>query len=186
MFNSRCSIIRSFFIYCLLTLAVFTSIRGGASPREDAIKSGFIYNFARYSQGKWFNETTNKNYYICSFNAQFIASANHTLKARKIKNLPVIMSLLSSQFDNISHCNTLFMTKDDVDKWSYLVKQVPLTSIMLVGEFDDFIATGGHINFFIVGGKVRFEVNPDKLKQSGILMSSKVLRLGRTNKANSQ
>ncbi|WP_413699171.1 YfiR family protein [Psychromonas sp. KJ10-10] len=35
----------------------------------------------------------------------------------------------------------------------------------------------------MLAGKIRFEVNPDKLKQSGIQMSSKVLRLGRTNKA---
>lgn len=177
-------IFRRLFIY--FTLTVFTSITGMASPREDAIKSGFIYNFARYSQGEWFDESTKKNYYICSFNAQFITNATQTLKDRLIKNLPVSMSFLSSQFDNIAHCNTLFITKDDVDKWLYLVEQVPMTSIMLVGEFDDFIITGGHINFFIAGGKVRFEVNPDKLKQSGILMSSKVLRLGRTSKVDSE
>lgn len=179
-------IFRRLFIYCIFTLIGFTSITGIASPREDAIKSGFIYNFARYSQGDWFNESKNKNYYICSFNAEFISNAKQTLKERKIKDSPVVMSLLSSKLDTIDHCNTLFMTKDDVEKWQYLVEQVPMNFIMLVGEFDDFIVTGGHINFFIVGGKVRFEVNPDRLKQSGILMSSKVLRLGRTSKGDSE
>ena len=53
------------------------------------------------------------------------------------------------------------------------------SNLMLVGEFDGFLASGGHINFFIVGGKVRFEIDPIKLKNSGINMSSKVLRLGR-------
>ena len=80
-----------------------------------------------------------------------------------------------TQFDSLSDCHTLFITKHDLNKWYYLVKKVPMKSIMLVGEFDDFILTGGHINFFIVGGKIRFEVHPDRLKQSGINISSKVL-----------
>jgi hypothetical protein len=50
---------------------------------------------------------------------------------------------------------------------------------MIVGETDNFIVQGGHIRFFLSGGKIRFEVSPDKLKLSGITMSSKVLRLGR-------
>ena len=54
-----------------------------------------------------------------------------------------------------------------------------LSQSMLVGDFESFIPSGGHISFFIVGGKVRFEIDPVKLKQAGINMSSKVLRLGR-------
>ena len=54
-----------------------------------------------------------------------------------------------------------------------------LSGIMLVGESEGFLITGGHINFFIVSGKVRFEIDPKSLRHSGINMSSKVLRLGR-------
>jgi hypothetical protein len=174
------------FIYLFLILGMLYSQVVTASPRENAIKSGFIYNFARYSQGEWFNGEIIKNYNICSFNALFVDSATRILKGRKIQDRPVIISLLTSEFDSLSDCHTLFITKHDLNKWYYLVKKVPMKSIMLVGEFDDFILTGGHINFFIVGGKIRFEVHPDRLKQSGINISSKVLRLGRTNKAELQ
>ncbi|WP_413699172.1 YfiR family protein [Psychromonas sp. KJ10-10] len=119
-----------------------------ASPREDAIKSGFMYNFARYSEGKWFNAPLMKSYNICSFNDQFVLTANQTLKNRSIKNVPVSVLFLTSEFANIDHCHTLFISKEDIDKWSYLSKYLAITTIMLVGEFDDFILTGGHINFF--------------------------------------
>jgi len=172
------------FVLWLFIMIFFVSGRAAASPREDAIKSGFIYNFARYSHGEWFNAEQKSSYNICSFDTQFVTIATHTLAARSIENRPVVVHLLRSEFEGITNCNTLYLSKNDADKWYYLSANEALSKLMLVGEFDGFIASGGHINFFIVGGKVRFEVNPDKLKQSGIDMSSKVLRLGRTNKGN--
>lgn len=155
-------------------------ISGGAiaTPREDAIKSGFIYNFARYSQGEWFDATLNESYNICSFNTQFSEVASKTLKGLTIKTRPVVINLLTSEASSIA-CHTLFISASDIEKWENLMVQQLLSKSMLVGEFQGFLRSGGHINFFIVGGKVRFEIDPVKLKLSGINMSSKVLRLGR-------
>ncbi|WP_415230864.1 YfiR family protein [Psychromonas sp.] len=167
-------------------ITVLLSGRTVASPREDAIKSGFLYNFARYSQGDWFNAELQPRYNICSFDPQFVDIARQTLKARTIKKVLVTVHLLSTKFDSIADCNTLYLTKNDVDEWLYLINNVTLSKMMLVGEFNGFIESGGHINFFIVGGKVRFEVNIPKLKASGIYMSSKVLRLGRIHKGDNE
>ena len=52
-------------------------------------------------------------------------------------------------------------------------------NIMVVGETDVFIQSGGHIRFFLSSGKIRFEIAPKQLKDAGITMSSKVLRLAR-------
>ena len=167
-----------------LILTFFVSGEAAARQRESAIKSGFLYNFARYSQGKWFNPARESSYTICSFDPQFIDIATLTLKDRAISHIPVKLHLLEATFSGIADCNTLFISKKDTEQWADLIasNQLLKLKIMLVGELPDFIATGGHINFFIVGGKVRFEVDPDKLKASGIKMSSKVLRLGRPYK----
>lgn len=170
------------FIFCFLIVIFFVSGRAVGNTRESAIKSGFIYNFARYSQGDWFDARKNLSYTICSFDPQFTNIASHTLKGQTIKQLPVIVHLLTSEFENITDCNTLFISKNDHDKWMYLLTNKIFPKLMLVGDFDGFIASGGHINFFIVGGKVRFEVNTEKLDKTGIHMSSRVLRLGRTHK----
>lgn len=150
-----------------------------ANSREDAIKSGFIYNFARYSQGKWFNASEQKSYNICSFNTEFIVTATKTLKALSIENRPVELVLLTGDKPDMINCNTLFISKADADTWHTILKNEAMPPLMLVGDFDRFLATGGHINFFIISGKVRFEVSPSRLRKSGIKMSSKVLRLGR-------
>ena len=172
------------FASLLFILSFFASGLALASQREDAIKSGFIYNFARYSQGEWFNYKDSASYNICSFNKQFVDVAKYTLKDRSIKNVPVSVHLLSPESANLSDCNTLFITQNDTEIWQNLIIDKQFFKLMLVGEFSDFLATGGHINFFSIGGKIRFEVDPIKLQESGINMSSKVLRLGRTHKGN--
>jgi hypothetical protein len=173
------SILRQILTINLLLAIVTLSNQVIASPREDAIKSGFLYNFARYSEGEWFNANKEKSYNICSFNSEFTTTASLTLKNLTIESRPVIVNLLTK--DNLSEigCNTLFISKQDMGLWPDLIAQRNLIGIMLVGESEGFLSAGGDINFFIVGGKVRFEINPNSLRRSNINMSSKVLRLGR-------
>ena len=165
----------------LLLLSILGSTGVNATLREDAIKSGFIYNFVRYSTGSWFDQEKSDRYLICSFDHQFVEIAALTLKGRTIYSLPVELQLIPPDLYGINSCNTLFVTKKSMDFWTETLITYPLPKLMLVGEFDGFIEAGGQINFFIVGGKVRFEVNQQKLREAGIEMSSKVLRLGRTN-----
>jgi len=174
-------ILHKLFVTKLILVMLFISGEVIATPREDAIKSGFLYNFARYSDGIWFNPDIQTHYNMCSFNPEFIAAARHTLKGLTIKNRPITVNLLMSEPGSIEvkECDTLFISKYDIDTWDVLFKNENYSKLMLVGEFDDFLSSGGHINFFILGGKVRFEIDPVKLKKSGINMSSKVLRLGR-------
>lgn len=170
----------------LLLLAFVVSTEAVATVREDAIKSGFLYNFALYSHGDWFNPSLQSYYNLCSFNPHFIDVAKNTLKGLTIENRPVVVNLLTSATEDSIECHTLFVTKADVDKWNRLMAKGRLSQSMLVGEFQSFITSGGHISFFIVGGKVRFEIDPVKLKQAGINMSSKVLRLGRMHQGGLQ
>jgi len=170
-------------IYHLLVTALLLPALVFASPREDAIKSGFLYNFARYSDGEWFNSETETKYRICSFNKAFFDVAKAALKDLKVKERPVVINLLVAQTENINQCNSLYIAKEDMEKWSSLSDMHSDSKMMLVGDFEGFIKMGGHINFFNVGGKIRFEIDPQKLKKSGINMSSKVLRLGKIYKA---
>lgn len=173
------SIFRSIVTIQLLVVLLIISQEATANSREDAIKSGFLYNFARYSEGAWFNAAIQSNYHICSFNPDFIMTASNTLKDLTIETRPVILTLLTIDKIDIVDCNTLFISKADDELWHSLINKTNLSALMLVGETEGFIQSGGQINFFIVSGKVRFEIDPEKLRASGINMSSKVLRLGR-------
>ena len=51
--------------------------------------------------------------------------------------------------------------------------------VLLVGESDGFANEGGAINFFTVGNKIRFEINPRAAEAAGLRVSSRLLRVAK-------
>lgn len=162
----------------IITLLLTISQSVSAIEKEYALKAGFLFNFARY--GEWHNThaRTATSFTLCSPDVNFIDIASTVLKGRAVNELPIKSVEVSLTETNLNQCNILFITSDTLEAWQQLNNK-HLADVMIVGETDNFIQQGGHIRFFLSGGKIRFEVSPDRLTLSGITMSSKVLRLGR-------
>ncbi len=159
----------------VLVLLIFFScfvIGGELTPREYKIKAGYIYNFIRYT-----STNDNQTIEVCSHSHDFLEAANLLLDHRKLNNRSVDARHVHR---TIEGCDVLFVTEQDVNWWKevFANKQLP-AGLLVIGESKDFAKELGHINFVVVGNKVRFEVNPDALKASDINISSKVLRLGK-------
>jgi hypothetical protein len=150
-----------------------------ASDRESALKAGLIFNFAVYSKGKWFDAVKHQNYLICSPDPDFVRVARQALQHKKVQNTDVLVQHVSIDTLHNHDCNSIFFSIDT----NILLASDSLANdsigAMLIGESDGFIEHGGHINFFIAGGKVRFEIDPIGLRKSNIEISSKVIRLGK-------
>ncbi|GGP79278.1 YfiR family protein [Shewanella ulleungensis] len=169
--------IKRVFLGLTLPLLLIQSQSVNAIDTEYALKAGFLFNFARYSE--W-TDTSNAvdHFVLCSPDRDFIDIASTVLSNRKVNNLPISTKTVSLTDADLSQCQVLFITSDTLNQWlnSTLGK---LNNIMIVGETEDFITQGGQIRFFLSSGKIRFEVSPEKLTAAQITMSSKVLRLGR-------
>ncbi len=147
------------------------------SEREFQIKAGFIYNFAHYSHLASPPELAKSRYVICTWDPSFLSVAQEVLHGRSIDNRPVVLLQLKTTQLNDATCDAVYVMPSD--PFPSLQPKASEQPPLLIGDTDEFMRQGGHIRFFYVGGKVRFEVAPDRLKAAGILMSSKVLRLGR-------
>ncbi|WP_350431603.1 YfiR family protein [Shewanella sp. H8] len=148
-----------------------------AIEKEYALKAGFLFNFARY--GEWNNHSnTATSFTLCSPDSSFINTSRTVLSGRKVNKLPIKNIEVILTESDLTLCDILFITADTLESWQQSNNK-HLSDVMIVGETDNFIQQGGHIRFFLSGGKIRFEVSPDRLTLSGITMSSKVLRLGR-------
>ncbi|WP_137225838.1 YfiR family protein [Shewanella sp. MEBiC00475] len=161
----------------LITLLLTISQGVIAVEKEYALKAGFLFNFARY--GEWHNHSnTATSFTLCSPDNSFINTSRTVLSGRKVNKLPIKNIEVILTESDLTQCDILFITADTLESWQQLNNK-RLEDVMIVGETDNFIQQGGHIRFFLSGGKIRFEVSPDRLTLSGITMSSKVLRLGR-------
>jgi len=171
-------IIRS--LISLITCLYLTQVADVyASDREIALKSGLIFNFAVYSKGEWFDTEKHKNYLICSPDKDFVRVARQTLKNKKVRNSHVLVQQTSIANLHSHHCNSIFFSANTKIDLQYDPLTHNFLGAMLIGESDGFIEHGGHINFFLAGGKVRFEIDPLGLRKSSIEVSSKVIRLGK-------
>ena len=164
----------------LIPLLLLSSQSVLAAEQEYALKAGFLYNFARY--GDWQESLSNSDkFVICSPDAAFTDTAKTVLNQRSVDNRIIDVRQIDFTLEQINNCQLLFITSKALPDW--LLWQKEQSSIfpntMIVGESLGVIEAGGHIRFFIASGKVRFEISPEQLKRSGIIMSSKVLRLGR-------
>ena len=150
-----------------------------ASDRELALKAGLIFNFAVYSKGDWFHSGQHADYLICSPDADFVKVARKTLQNKKVKTSPVVIQFTPINKLQSQHCHSIFFSANSKLSEHYDPINHSFTKTMLIGDSDGFINRGGHINFFLAGGKVRFEINPTNLIDSHIEVSSKVIRLGK-------
>lgn len=165
----------------ILAILVFLSVPLQATEREYALKAGLVYNFARFSQGSWFNSESEPSYIICSHSQKFVDAASSVLEKKLIQNKPIKIKHVSAHELFTSHCHSIFFTNLEIFSKQY--EKENHSGAMTIGESAGFIESGGHINFISVGGKIRFEINPQKLTSDGIKISSKVIRLGKIKKA---
>lgn len=167
------------FTFLLLFIIYSTPSSSFDFDREIVLKSGFIYNFARLSEGG-FSEVNSDRYYICSQDDDFLSVSRKVFDGKKVKNLSVTTKKVTS-VNTAKDCNVLFVSKRYYPIWKDHLSQDLLKQTMLIGEDKGFIQSGGHINFFLLSGKIRFEVSLQNLEKSGFQLSSKVLRLGRVH-----
>jgi hypothetical protein len=148
--------------------------------REHSLKAGFIYNFSRFSE--WSLRLEGKPYFtICSPDRAFIKASSYVLVGKKVHGATVKSIKVKADYSDTYGCDVLFITKPFFVHWKHHLPKPVLKSTMLIGETQGFIESGGQINFFLIAGKIRFEVNPSLLERAGINMSSKVLRLGKVH-----
>jgi hypothetical protein len=153
-----------------------------ASDRESALKAGLIFNFAVYSKGEWFDPLKFKHYLICSTDLNFVRVARKTLQNKQVQNSNVIVKHISTDTLHNQHCHSIFFSTNPNTELKFDLLANEFINAMLIGETDGFIEHGGHINFFLASGKIRFEIDPVRLRNSSIEVSSKVIRLGKVVK----
>lgn len=146
-----------------------------SSNRENAIKAGFIYNFALYSTGEWFDPNTSDFYRICSNDSDFVKAAQITLANQRVKGKPVVATYIDHAE---AGCHSLFIVERN-EHQPVSLDSVEFVSTMIISESKNIAQWSGHINLFKTGGKIRFEIAPQRLNRSNIVLSSKVMRLGR-------
>jgi len=118
----------------------------------------------------WPESVKNKTFKICIDDTDKVAQQLKMLKIAEISGMQV--EIIAPPADlSISHCNMLYISQGDVNS------SLSNSPVLTLSSQSGFAEQGGMIEFYIDQSKVRMKTNLDAVNQSGIKLSSKLLRL---------
>jgi hypothetical protein len=177
---TSCAVRRSLAAFAIWA-AVFSG--SGAAQRttsaEDDIKAAFLFNFTQFVEWPAAAAAPAEPFRICVVaDPAFGAAVERTVAGESINHRAIARSTPASP-EAARACQILFVGRQDsdqLDRWLAAVKGLP---VLVVGESRAAWEQGVHINFVLENNRVKFDVNKDEATRSGLVISSKLLRVAR-------
>jgi hypothetical protein len=151
--------------------------QAGQRALEYEVKAAFLVNFVRFVE--WPAEAgADAPFVVCVGPTDPFGNVlDRTVTSERLGDRRLTVRRLREPVDPAG-CGLLFLTGDSGPRIvASLRSRTSMT--LLVGERDRFLDNGGHINFVMQGGHVRFDLNVASAAASGLVVSSKLARVAR-------
>ena len=140
------------------------------------IKAAFIYNFTKFVTWPEEMEQKGGDLRLCIFDRNPFGEYLNQLSGRKVRNfeLKVVQPASIRELDG---CAILFLAGSaDAGK---VLQGLTSRPILTVSDRPGFVQSGGVIELLSENNRIRFDVNLQTVRDSGLQMSSKLLQLAR-------
>ncbi len=144
--------------------------------QEHQVKAAFIANFIKFIDWPSLGDPGSK-FVVGVYGADaFEHTIDDALAGRSVSGHPIVVQQLHSDGE-MKKCRVVVSGASSEDRIERLSRICTNSGTVLIGESDDFVKYGGTIRFLLVYSQVRFDVNLDAAKRSGVTISSKLLQL---------
>ncbi len=182
MFSRKTANSLSLSILFTAVMLVLTWLGRGEAAQADnmaayEVKAAFIMNFARFTI--WPDavmSTADNTVDLCVVGDQSLQPAFQSIQGKSIDSRTLDVNF-RNQDDNLDECDILFIAGADQESAAEMLAEVQGRPVLTIGEEKDFAEQGGNINFIIIDGKLRFEINQASTRQQGLRLSSRLLGL---------
>jgi hypothetical protein len=154
--------------------------RAGADVPEYALKAEFVERFTRFIE--WpaaASPPAQGPFVICQLGDSPLGPQLDALaKQRQFKGHGAVFRRVSA-LDQIDGCHVLVIAASERARLSQVLARTSARPILTIGDGEGFAERGALISFYVDPPLVRFEVNADAAKASGLQFSAQLMRLGR-------
>ncbi len=154
-----------------------------AASVEYEVKAAFIHNFTKFID--WPSEAFEGNhspFRIGILGTGPIDKPLLNLNGKKAQKRSLEVSRVPNLY-NMSQYHIIFVNPSENGRMRSILSALRGTGILTIGDAPGFAEQCGIINFYLSGGKVRFEININASRREKLLISSKLLRLARIVKS---
>jgi len=157
-------------------------VRAQTAASEYQVKAAFLYNFIKFIEwpaGTFVADDSPITIGVVGENS-IGGDLAATVKGKTVNGRPLVIKSFGSAKDaGLKNCQMVFIAKSERKRIDEIMAALKGTSVLTVSESEGFLDAGGMINFVMEGNRVRFEINDAAVKQSGLLISSKLLSLSK-------
>jgi len=147
------------------------------SSREYEIKAAYLYNFIKYVD--WPSGDTIS---IGVLGNDPFGTALAPLNGKIVKGRRLLIKHLDSARE-AQQCQIIFVSSSEKQRLQEIFESLRSARVLTVGETQGFADGGGIINFIEENNKVRFEINAEAARRTGLNISSELLKLARLVKS---
>jgi hypothetical protein len=165
------------FLIMVWLIACSQNVQAQAPTREYQLKAVFLYNFTQFvnwPDNAFENDQSPLVIGVMGENP-FGNYLVQTVAGEKINGRPMIVQHFKND-EEIKSCHILFINIREAGTVEQVLTAVQGKNILTVSDHADFIKQGGMIQF-VTSNKIKLRVNMDACKKTGIVLSSKLLRL---------
>ena len=162
-----------------LALLLFYSLCAQAqNASEYQVKAAYLYNFAKSAE--WPGQTLPSGSSqivigVVAGDDEFIGALTKTVAGRTIGTHSIAVKRVTANAE-FKSCQMVFIRSSAGRKGTQaVIDAVASTTVLLVGEDEDFLRQGGMINLVPANGTIRFEINREALERAGIRVSAELL-----------
>ena len=176
-----CIHLRLFLAALLLLLAVFPASAQNEStphPRGQEIKAGLLYHFLKYVDwppGSFALSST--KIVICLYKSDPFGGYLQPLAGRSVNQREIEIRAIQG-VSTLAGCNLLFVNAAQQAGWPALLKGVDGRSILTVGDFKEFTASGGMIAIDDKDTQIHICFNLNAIVAAQLHIRDPLLKLG--------
>ena len=150
-----------------------------AVPRsEDAVKAAFIHNLILLTE--WPENVVSdgkSEIVLCVMGNADMPKAFAALDGKKTGNM--VLRVVSADVDTaLPRCQIVFFDKDvDTENLVRTLGAVRSQPVLTIGEKPNVTRLGGTVHFYKDQDRLRFAINPQRVSEQGLAMSSRLLQI---------
>jgi hypothetical protein len=143
---------------------------------EPALKAAFIYNFIRFTE--WPEPfPASDPFVICVAGDSAVSQAlERVVKGREFSGRRLVVSSVAIS-EAKEPCRVLYVSGVTASQGVQLLARLERSPVLTISDLGGFTEAGGMAEFFFERGRLRFNINLEAAKRSGLQMSSRLLAL---------
>lgn len=144
---------------------------------EYQVKALFLYNFAKFFE--WPKDLPEDSFCIGTIGQDPFAGALEQVVQKRASSGRAFHVEHYRTAAEARKCHIVFIPSSDFKRIRAALDGLSGSSVLTVGESAGFCESGGIVNFALVDGTLRFEINPAAAARAGLRVSSKLLNLAK-------